>query len=161
VQNEFTIRPGCNEDSKAVVAIIDAVYREYGDEMDLEGYDRDLLDLEGTYREKGGEIVVLESRGEVVGAHATQPINRAEGLVTFRRLYLPKEMRGTGAGTLLMDWAVEWSREHGFKRVEFWSDTRFERAHRFFERYGFVRGAIRHLEEGRLRFSEHHFSMDL
>ena len=60
-----------------------------------------------------------------------------------------------------MDWAVEWSREHGFRRVEFWSDTRFERAHRFFARYGFVRGGIREVVEGKLSFWEHHYSMDL
>ena len=141
--------------------MIDEVYREYGDEVDVEGYDGDLLNVEGAYREVGGEFVVLEAAGRIIGAHATQPVDREKGIVTFRRLYLPLRIRGTGAGKFLMDWAVGWSREHGYGRVEFWSDTRFERAHRFFERYGFTRGGIRHVEEGRLSFSEYHFSMEL
>ena len=70
-------------------------------------------------------------------------------------------MRGTGAGKVLMDWAIEWSRKHEFVRVEFWSDTRFARAHRFFESYGFVRGGTREVQEGKLTFSEFHYGMDL
>ena len=158
---EFRIRPGVRSDADALVALVDGVYREYGDEVYLEGYDRDLLDVEESYRAKGGEFVVLEVDGQVRGAHATQPVDVERGIVTFRRLYLPPELRGTGAGKLLMDWAVEWSRQKGFHTVEFWSDTRFERAHRFFERYGFVRGGIRHLEDGPLSFSEHQFTMEL
>jgi putative acetyltransferase len=160
VQESWNLRLARNEDSEELVRLIGEVYREYGDEVDLKGYDRDLLDPEGAYRAKGGEIVVLET-DHIVGAHATQPVDVAAGIVTFRRLYLPEELRGTGAGKLLMDWAVDWSREHGFRRVEFWSDTRFGRAHRFFERFGFVRGGIREVAEGKLVFSEHHFSMDL
>lgn len=161
MQEEWTLRRASNSDSGALIALIDGVYREYGDEADLDGFDRDLLDVEGAYERRGGEMVVLEENGEVIGAHATQPVDLEEGVVTFRRLYLQSRARGRGAGKLLMDWAVEWSRRHGFRRVEFWSDTRFERAHRFFERYGFVRGGIREVEEGRLTFSEFHFSMDL
>jgi putative acetyltransferase len=160
VQESWNLRLARNEDSEELVRLVDEVYREYGDEVDLEGYDGDLLDPEGAYRAKGGEIVVLET-DHIVGAHATQPVDEAAGIVTFRRLYLPEELRGTGAGKLLMDWAVDWSRGQGFRRVEFWSDTRFERAHRFFERFGFVRGGIREVAEGKLVFSEHHFSMDL
>ncbi|NIP95726.1 MAG: GNAT family N-acetyltransferase, partial [Akkermansiaceae bacterium] len=98
-----------------MVALIDGVYREYGDETDLDGFDRDLLDVEEAYEGRGGEMVVLEENGEVVGAHATQPVDMKEGVVTFRRLYLQPEARGRGAGKLLMDWAVEWSRGHGFR----------------------------------------------
>jgi len=144
-----------------LIALIDAVYREYGDEVDVNGYDRDLLDLEGSYRDVGGEFVVLEEDGEIVGAHATQPVDAEQGLLTFRRLYLPARIRGRGAGKFLMDWAVQWSRDNGYRRVEFWSDTRFSRAHQFFERYGFERGGIRHVEEGNLKFSEYFFALSL
>jgi putative acetyltransferase len=139
------------------VALVDAVYREYGDAVDVDGYDRDLLDVERHYAYAGGAFVVLEADGEVVGAHAAKPVDVKEGIVTFRRLYVRDRFRGRGAGPALMDWALEWSKEHGFDRVEFWSDTRFTRAHRFFGRYGFVRGEIRHMDEGPLVFSEYRF----
>ncbi len=160
MQEDRTLRPATREDGPELVRLINEVYREYGDEVDLEGYDRDLLDVEEAYRKTGGEFVVLEEDGRIIGAHATQPVDQDQGLVTFRRLYLPARVRGSGAGKFLMDWAVQWSRDNGYRRVEFWSDTRFARAHRFFERYGFVRAGIRDVEEGKLSFSEYHFSMD-
>ena len=161
VQVNWILRPARREDGPGLVRLVDEVYQEYGDEADVEGYDRDLLDVDAAYRAEGGEFVVLEKQGEIVGAHATQPIDREQGLLTFRRLYLPESMRGTGAGKVLMDWAIKWSREHNFTRVEFWSDTRFARAHRFFEGYGFVRGGTREVVEGKLTFSEFHYGMDL
>lgn len=158
---EFSMRPGRREDADQLVRLVDGVYREYGDAIDVTGYDRDLLDVERAYRAAGGEIVVLDCGGEVVGAHATQPVDVARGVVTFRRLYLRPELRGSHAGKALMDWAIAWSQEHGFRRVEFWSDTRFARAHRFFERYGFVRGGTRQVEEGTLSFAEYFYARDL
>lgn len=155
------MRPGRKEDAEELIRLVGGVYREYGDEVYLEGYDGDLLDVEESYRSQGGEFVVMEREGEIVGAHATQPVDVERGIASLRRLYLQPEMRGTGAGKALMDWALEWCREHGFRRIEFWSDTRFERAHRFFERFGFKRGGIRHIEDGPLSFAEHHFSMNL
>ena len=154
---EWVIRPATRDDAEALVALVDAVYREYGDEVDLDGYDRDLLDVELAYGEKGGAFVVLVADGEVVGAHATQPVDVDAGIVTFRRLYVQDRFRGKGVGPALMDWALEWSKDHGFGRVEFWSDTRFTRAHRFFARYGFVRGETRDMQEGPLVFSEYRF----
>ena len=161
MQEQWTFRPGRKDDGLGLVRLVDEVYREYGDEADVEGYDRDLLDVEDAYRKIGGEFVVLEQDGEIVGAHATQPVDREAGLLTFRRLYLRAHLRGTGAGQFLMDWAVQWSRDNGYRRVEFWSDTRFSRAHRFFERYGFEKGGLRHVEEGKLKFSEYFFALSL
>lgn len=161
MQENWILRPGRTEDGPRLVRLIDEVYREYGDEADVEGYDRDLLDVEAAYRQCGGEFVVLTEDGVIVGAHATQPVDPEMGIVTFRRLYLPARMRGTGAGRILMDWAIEWSRKHDFVRVEFWSDTRFTRAHKFFARYGFQRGGIRDVQEGKLTFSEFHFALEL
>ena len=161
MQEQWTFRPGRKDDGPGLVRLVDEVYREYGDEADVEGYDRDLLDVEDSYRKIGGEFVVLEQDGEIVGAHATQPVDRDAGLLTFRRLYLRARLRGTGTGQFLMDWAVQWSRDNGYRRVEFWSDTRFSRAHRFFERYGFEKGGLRHVEEGKLKFSEYFFALSL
>ena len=161
MQEKWQLRPAVPTDSEDLVDLVDSVYREYGDEVDVAGYDRDLLDVEASYRDIGGEFVVLAENDKIVGAHATQPVNSLLGIVTFRRLYLLARMRGTGAGKILMNWAIDWSREQGFTRVEFWSDTRFARAHRFFERYGFARGEIRDIKEGRLTFSEFNYGMDL
>ena len=46
MQDNWNIRPGRKEDAEDLTRLVDEVYREYGDEVDLEGYDRDLLDVE-------------------------------------------------------------------------------------------------------------------
>ena len=61
-----------------------------------------------------------------------------------------------------MDWAIEQARQEEFKRIEFWSDTRFTRAHRFFERIGFQRdGRIREMSDGWIPYQEYFFWYDL
>ena len=157
------LRAATDADSDALVALIGSVYDEYGEVMFTEDADSDLLDVESRYAGCGGAFVVLENgAGDVVASHATLPIDPEAGLLTFRRLYLDKSLRGTGLGIELMDWAVDWSREQGFRRVEFWSDTRFEHAHQFFERYGFTKtGEVREMDDGALPYSEYFFFMNL
>ena len=157
------IRRASNDDSNEIISLITSIYNEYGEIMYTEGADRDLLDIHENYHAKGGDFIVMVNEiDEIIGSHATLPINTKEEVLTFRRLYLKKNFRGEGAGKKLMDWAVKWSIENQFKRVEFWSDVRFKRAHEFFESYGFVKsGEIREMNDGALPYSEFFFYMKL
>ncbi len=159
----MNLRRATNHDSPALIALIDAVYREYGEVMHTAGADSDLLEIEERYCGRQGDFVVLEDKQHhIVGCHATLPIDPENGLLTFRRLYLNKSLRGSGHGIRLMDWAVEWARDKGYRQVEFWSDTRFTTAHKFFEAYGFERtGDIRDMDDGALPYSEYFFRMNL
>ena len=159
----MNIRRATNNDSNEIISLITSIYNEYGEIMYTEGADRDLLDIRGNYRAKGGDFIVMVNEvNEIIGSHATLPINTKDGVLTFRRLYLKKNYRGEGAGKKLMDWAVKWSIENQFNRVEFWSDVRFKRAHDFFEKYGFVKsGEIREMNDGALPYSEFFFYMML
>ena len=72
------------------------------------------------------------------------------------------ELRGSGWGGRLMEWAFDWARKHGQSRVEFWSDVRFTRAHRFFRRLGFEHdGRTREMHDGAMPYSEFFFFRDL
>jgi len=159
----MNIRRATNNDSNEIISLIASIYNEYGEIMYTEGADRDLLDIRGNYHAKGGDFIVMVNEvDEIIGSHATLPINTKDGVLTFRRLYLKKNYRGEGAGKKLMDWAVKWSIENQFNRVEFWSDVRFKRAHDFFEKYGFVKsGEIREMKDGALPYSEFFFYMML
>src|SRR5689334_9488848 len=156
---EAVLRPATDADVPGIVALIDGVYREYGDRIFLEGADADLLKIDDYYRAPGGEFVVLaDEAGAIYAAHAVQPIDKSQGLCTFRRLYMKAELRGGGWGARVMQWAIDWARDAGFRRVEFWSDTRFTRAHRFFRRLGFQHdGRVRHLDDGAMPYSEYFF----
>src|SRR5215813_94164 len=133
------LRPACSEDQAAIMALVDAVYHEYGDRLCLEGADRDLLDIDAHYMKAGGAMVVLDDAGRVRGTHAVLPEAARAKVCVFRRLYLEAALRGGPWSVQLMQWAIDWARAHSMYRVEFWSDTRFTRAHAFFVRLGFQR----------------------
>ena len=61
-----------------------------------------------------------------------------------------------------MQWAFDWASSHAQTRVEFWSDTRFTRAHKFFRRLGFEHdGRVREMHDGLMPYSELFFSREL
>ncbi|HMO14228.1 MAG TPA: GNAT family N-acetyltransferase [Pirellulaceae bacterium] len=175
------IRPASGQDREGVISLIDAVYREYGDSVCLEGAESDLLDLPDYYRNQSGEFWVLAESSVttqqpqvelglfpqaenpvILGSHAAFVVDEQSKLAGFRRLYLAKHLRGTGWGRKLMQIAIDWAWETGMQRVEFWSDTRFERAHQFFETFGFRRdGRLRHMHDGNEPYSEYFFYLDL
>jgi len=155
------LRPFEESDVSQVIALIDGVYREHGDVICLDQADSDLLSVGARYTARGGAFIVLDDRGTVRGTHAVLPLEEP-GVCTFRRLYLARELRGGGWGRRLMQWAMDWAIEAGFQRIELWSDTRFTRAHRFFERSGFRRdGRVRQMDDGAAAYEEYFFSRDL
>ena len=160
---EFSIRPALNSDQDQIVKLIGDCYQEYGDQVVLHGDDSDLLDIEGNYRDREGEfIVVCNKTGVIIATHAVVPLDQPTGICTFRRLYLHSDLRGTGLGKALMIWAIDWARETNFRRVEFWSDTRFTRAHSFFGKLGFqTRGETRDMNDGFQPYSEFFFWLDI
>ena len=163
-----SIRLATQADADGIIELIDGILKEYGDRICLTpgGSEADLLDIDGGYRAKGGEFWVLESVeegiGHVVGTHATRPDPEREEVCTFKRLYLHSKFRGTNWGRELMQVTIDWARDSGSKRVEFWSDTRFKRAHRFFEKFGFQKSdEERHMTNSVVPYSECFFFLEL
>jgi putative acetyltransferase len=158
----LALRPATAADAPGIIALVDGVYREYGDRVHLEDADRDLLAVHEHYAQLGGECVVLSDGERVWGLHAIVPLADQPGVCTFRRLYLDPSLRGGEWGARLVQWAIDRARALGFARVEFWSDTRFARAHRFFARLGFERdGRVRTMTDSWEPYEEYFYFFDL
>ncbi len=158
------IRLATNADCDGIIALIDGVLAEYGDRICLEpgGSEADLKDVDQAYRGIGGEFWVLEKENRIVGCHATRPDREDSAVCTFKRLYLDMMLRGTTCGHVLMQATIDWARNGNFRRIEFWSDTRFERAHRFFEKFGFQKnGESREMNDSSVTYWEYFFYLDL
>jgi putative acetyltransferase len=156
------LRPFSPADTTGIIALIDGVYREHGDEICLADADSDLLEIPARYLAPGGAFVVLDDQGAIRGSHAVLPFTDRPGVCTFRRLYMDPAIRGSGWGETLMRWAFDWAQAHAFSRVEFWSDTRFTRAHRFFRRLGFVHdGQVREMHDGAMPYREFFFYREI
>ncbi|MFE0219403.1 GNAT family N-acetyltransferase [Streptomyces albidoflavus] len=87
-------------------------------------------------------LVVAKRAGKVVGTLQLTLIPGLSRQAATRSLIegvrVHADERGSGLGTLLIEWAVETSRAEGCQLVQLTSDATREDAHRFYERLGFV-----------------------
>jgi len=84
-------------------------------------------------------FIVLEQAGCIVGSVGCSQSGATPAGPVFelKKLYLDSGLRGQGWGRRLAEWVDLQAREGGAAAVELWSDTRFETAHRVYERLGY------------------------
>ena len=131
----YLIRRYRPEDSPAAVCIIKSIYDAYNFLMDFEEFDRDLADIEGYYRDSGGEFWVAESGGIIEGVIGVVP--REGETCELKRLYVSMSHWGKGLGGTLIATVITWAEDHGYRRIILWSDVLFERAHNLYLKHGF------------------------
>lgn len=139
------LRAGRDDDADGFIELIGACWSEYpGCVMDLDGEVPELRALASHYAAKGGALWAAEHDGRVVGMVSVAP--GADGAWEIGKMYVDRAHRGTGVAQTLLDAAQAHAIGAGTRRLTLWSDTRFDRAHRFYEGQGFVRsGPIRAL----------------
>lgn len=114
--------------------------------MDVDGEMPELRALASYYTGKGGALWVAEADRRITGMIATIP--HAEGAWEICRVYTLPSTHGGGLGHRLLDVAEAHACAAGAARLVLWSDTRFDRAHRFYEKRSYVRhGPIRVLHD--------------
>jgi len=134
------IRPLTDADADGLVALISGCFAEYeGTYIDLDDLDSDLLAYESNLKSQDGHgFVAVDEAGIVHGSVACAP--SGEATFELKRLYLSSTLRGTGIALKLLRTVEDIARAAGAARMDAWSDTRFTRAHRFYEREGYVKG---------------------
>lgn len=156
-----TIRPGRDSDADALIALISACWGMYpGIRMDVDGEMPELHALASYYAKAGGASWVAEDGGAVLGMAAVRPHDsgaqpgaghrapRQSSGWELCRVYVHPSQHGSGLGHALVDDAEAHAIAAGATRLMLWSDTRFDRAHRFYEKRSYVRaGPIRVLQD--------------
>jgi GNAT superfamily N-acetyltransferase len=147
VPPRIDIRSGQDSDADGFIALIGACWEEYpGVVLDVDGEMPELRALGGYYTGKGGALWVAEADARVVGMIAARPHDA--GAWEICRVYALPSLHGSGLGARLLDAAEAHALAAGATRLVLWSDTRFDRAHRFYEKRGYVRhGPIRVLHD--------------
>lgn len=160
------IRFATDQDGPAVAALVEEVLKEYGDRicLDAGGSEEDVLQIQSAYFNTGGAFWVLESEDSptIIGCNAVKRSLEEAGTVELKRMYLAKAARGSGAAAAMLDASLEWAAERFFAVVELWSDSRFERGHRFYQKHGFApSGRFRDMDDSHEPYRELHFSRRL
>lgn len=153
------LRPVTPTDKDGIITLIDTIFREYGDEIFLDGADADLLNIAAYY--EPGLFMVFADERTVFGTVALQYRKDDASVVMLRRMYLDAGLRGTGAGAKLIEWALTKAKELNARRMELWTDARFERAHGFYKKMGFVdSGEVRAMDDGAMPYEEFMYYKD-
>lgn len=137
----FEIRPVKDADADGLIKLVGDCFSEYeGVIIDLEDLDKDLKAYETYLQEQEGEgFVAIAEDGELVASVACAP--SGEDSFELKRLYLSARLRGSGMGLQLLHLVEGVARQRGATIMDAWSDTRFTRAHRFYEREGYAKQA--------------------
>lgn len=155
-----TIRPGCDADAAGITALIGACWAEYPDiVLDVDGEMPELRALATYYQTKGGPLWVAEAAGGIVGMIAARP--HGDKVWEMCQIYVLPDWHGGGLGHRLLDVAEAHALAAGATRLELWSDTRFRRAHRFYEKRGYKQaGPTRELND-RSNSIEFHYVLSI
>jgi GNAT superfamily N-acetyltransferase len=139
------LRAGRDSDAAGFIRLIAACWAEYpGCVMDLDGEVPELRALATYYARQNGALWAAEHQGRIVGMVATRPLGG--GVWEICKMYADAGQRGTGLAQSLLAAAEAHARAHGATEMRLWSDTRFDRAHRFYEKCSYLRdGPIRAL----------------
>ena len=148
------LRPGRDGDAEGFIALIGRCWSDYpGCVLDLEHEEQELWALESYCAGRGGALWTAEDGDVVVGMAAILPSEG--GVWELKKLYVHPDAHGSGLGQRLLQTAEAHAASAGASRLVLWSDTRFTRAHRFYEKQSWVReGPIRALDDlsGTLEF---------
>ncbi len=142
------IRPGRDADAAAYIRLIGDAWREFpGIVFDVDAELPELHALATWFADAGGAIWIAEQDGAAIGMVGTKPLG-ADAAFEIGRMYVAQAARGTGLAHALLTTAENHARDAGAERLVLWTDTRFEAAHAFYEKRGYVRqGAIRILDD--------------
>jgi GNAT superfamily N-acetyltransferase len=114
--------------------------------MDVDAEMPEYRALASYYVEQGGALWSAEANGQIVGMVATRPL--PDRVWEICRVYVLPALHGSGLGHRLLDVAEAHAVAAGATRLVVWSDTRFDRAHRFYEKRSYVRsGPVRVLAD--------------
>lgn len=134
-----TIRPATDADSDRLIALMEESWRAYpGCVMDVDGELPELRRPASHWLSRGGELWVFERDAAMIGSIAFDPI-KSGSAIEIHWMYVDRAAHGRGVAQAMYAKALAFAKARGIKIMELWTDTRFHRAHAFYEKLGFKR----------------------
>ena len=146
------LKPLQNGDAKQLIALVTSCYAEYADEgvvYDPDDLDSDLDAYDSYIKALGGEAfgIWIDGALRACAAYAMSSSDSPH-CYEIKRFYMHKDSRGGGLAIAMLKHLEELVLAKGGKHMLLWSDTRFTRAHRFYEREGYRKtGSTRPLND--------------
>ena len=131
-----TIQPA---DNPALAIIIRNALAEFGaNKPGTVYYDATTDALYGLFRQPGSIYYVAEAAGELIGGAGIFPSpGLPEGTCELVKMYLSPAARGKGIGKMLIDKALEFAGEAGYRNVYIETMPELRKAMLVYEKFGF------------------------
>ncbi|MCX7326199.1 MAG: GNAT family N-acetyltransferase [Hyphomicrobiales bacterium] len=132
------IRPVADADGQSVAALIAACFAEYPGCLFSWDEFPELRAPASWAAGRGTRMWVLDGHGAAIdGCICATP--DGQGAMELHKFYLASALRGSGLAQELAGLVFERAHETGAQSIFLWTDTRFTRAHRFYEKLSFAR----------------------
>ncbi len=131
----FSLRDARRGEEAAIQELVRSVLAEFDLEFDLDGQDRDLVDIAASYDDTGGCFRVMEESGRIVGCGGLYRLDDETG--ELRKMYVLRERRGRGWGRMLLGSLLDEARRRGMTRVTLESHSSLVAARTLYESVGF------------------------
>ncbi|KPF65893.1 hypothetical protein IP69_16615 [Bosea sp. AAP35] len=133
------IRPARDADSQALARLIAASFAEYPNCVFVWDEFPELQAPASHFAGKGGRLWVAEGPdGGIAASLGATPVAE-QNAIEITKVYAAPAFRGTGLAQVLFAEAMRFAQAGGFDEMMLWSDSRFARGHRFYEKLGFRR----------------------
>lgn len=137
----MNLRPATDADGPALAALIAATFAEYPGCLFIDDEFPELATPASHYAARGGRLIVAEMDGRIVGSLAAV-MTEVQGTGELFKVYAAADHRDSGLAQRLYAEGEDFLRRNGAREIVLWSDTRFKRGHRFYEKLGFVREPV-------------------
>ncbi|WP_332697806.1 GNAT family N-acetyltransferase [Bosea sp. (in: a-proteobacteria)] len=133
------LRDATDADSEPLAALVAASFAEYpGCLFDWAEFP-ELRQPASHFARKGGRLWVAEADGgRIVGSIGVAPVP-GQDAVELTKVYADPAFRGSGLAQALFSRTLDFAKAGGYAEMMLWSDSRFSRGHRFYEKLGFLR----------------------
>ena len=133
------IRDARDSDSEPLAALIAASFAEYPNCCFEWSEFPELRAPASHFAAKRGRLWIAEAPGGgIAGSLGVTPVPE-QNAVEITKVYADPAFRGSGLAQALFTEALGFAKAGGYDEMMLWSDTRFARGHRFYEKLGFLR----------------------
>jgi len=134
------IREADNTDSSKIKKL---VFGEYGLKPDPGATDKDLDELEASYRDNNGYFGVVEYKGDIIASMGL--FKMSDTTCELRKMYSLPSARGKGLGRLLVELAIEKAKALGFEEIILETAFPLKEAISLYKKFGFTEYNPAHL----------------
>jgi putative acetyltransferase len=158
---QTTLREARDDDAGELIELIGGCFAEYpGCLLDVDGELPELRAIASYFAKHDGRFWVAHDDRRIVGSVGWSPAI-ADGGIELKKLYVHASARESGLGSRLVELVEREANERGASFIDLWSDSRFETAHRFYEKRGYRRGPETRLLHDISNTLEYYFRKDL